>query len=62
MPARGQDQVNGCPSVCVIIARFCALVDALYFSGVGYFGAPTRDSANKWLSFQNDEKHVCPGQ
>jgi hypothetical protein len=29
---------------------------------IGYFGAPTKDSANKWLSFQNDEKHVCPGQ
>lgn len=29
---------------------------------VGYFGAPTTDSANKWLSFQNDEKSVCPGQ
>ncbi len=29
---------------------------------IGYFGAPTKDSANKWLSFQNDEKQVCPGQ
>jgi hypothetical protein len=29
---------------------------------IGYFGAPTKDSANKWLSFQNDEKSVCPGQ
>ena len=26
------------------------------------FGAPTKDSANKWLAFQNDETHVCPGQ
>ena len=29
---------------------------------IGYFGAPRTDSANKWLSFQNDEKNVCPGQ
>jgi hypothetical protein len=29
---------------------------------IGYFGAPTKDSANKWLSFQNDEKRVCAGQ
>ena len=29
---------------------------------IGYFGAPRSDSANKWLSFQNDESHVCPGQ
>jgi hypothetical protein len=29
---------------------------------IGYFGAPRSDSANKWLAFQNDEPHVCPGQ
>lgn len=29
---------------------------------LGYFGAPTKTSLLKWLSFQNDEKHVCPGQ
>ena len=29
---------------------------------IGYFGAPRTDSANKWLSFQNDEQSVCPGQ
>jgi hypothetical protein len=29
---------------------------------LGYFGAPTSTSVHKWLSFQNDEKHVCPGQ
>jgi hypothetical protein len=29
---------------------------------MGYFGAPRTDSANQWLSFQNDEKNVCPGQ
>jgi hypothetical protein len=29
---------------------------------IGYFGAPRSDSANKWLAFQNDESHVCPGQ
>jgi len=27
-----------------------------------YFGAPRTDSVNQWLSFQNDEKNVCPGQ
>lgn len=29
---------------------------------IGYFGAPPSTSVNSWLSFQNDEKHVCPGQ
>jgi hypothetical protein len=29
---------------------------------IGYFGAPPKTSLLKWLSFQNDEKHVCPGQ
>jgi hypothetical protein len=29
---------------------------------MGYFGAPTTDSANQWLALQDDETHVCPGQ
>lgn len=29
---------------------------------MGYFGAPTTDSANQWLAIQDDETHVCPGQ
>lgn len=29
---------------------------------IGYFGAPTSTSVNSWLSFQNDEASVCPGQ
>ena len=29
---------------------------------MGYFGAPTSDSANQWLALQDDESHVCPGQ
>lgn len=29
---------------------------------IGYFGAPRSTSANSWLSFQNDEGSVCPGQ
>jgi hypothetical protein len=29
---------------------------------IGYFGAPRSTSANSWLSFQNDEQNVCPGQ
>jgi hypothetical protein len=29
---------------------------------LGYFGAPRSTSVNSWLSFQNDETHVCPGQ
>jgi hypothetical protein len=29
---------------------------------MGYFGAPKTLSLNSWLSFQNDETHVCPGQ
>jgi hypothetical protein len=29
---------------------------------IGYFGAPRSTSVNNWLSFQNDEQSVCPGQ
>jgi hypothetical protein len=29
---------------------------------IGYFGAPPSTSVNSWLSFQNDEASVCPGQ
>jgi hypothetical protein len=29
---------------------------------IGYFGAPPSTSVNNWLSFQNDEPAVCPGQ
>jgi hypothetical protein len=29
---------------------------------IGYFGAPRSTSVNSWLSFQNDETSVCPGQ
>ena len=29
---------------------------------LGYFGAPPSTSVNSWLSFQNVETHVCPGQ
>ena len=29
---------------------------------LGYFGAPRTTSVNSWLSFQNDEANVCPGQ
>jgi len=29
---------------------------------IGYFGAPPSTSVNSWLSFQNDEQGVCPGQ
>ena len=29
---------------------------------LGYFGAPRSTSVHKWLSFQNDQKTVCPGQ
>jgi hypothetical protein len=29
---------------------------------IGYFGAPPSTSVNSWLSFQNDESSVCPGQ
>ena len=28
----------------------------------GYFGAPKSVSVHSWLSFQNDEKNLCPGQ
>ncbi|HTK80288.1 MAG TPA: hypothetical protein VL286_07580 [Rhizomicrobium sp.] len=29
---------------------------------LGYFGAPPDVSLHSWLSFQNDEQNVCPGQ
>jgi hypothetical protein len=29
---------------------------------LGYFGAPPSTSVHSWLSFQNDEASVCPGQ
>jgi hypothetical protein len=29
---------------------------------LGYFGAPRSTSIHNWLSFQNDEQSVCPGQ
>ena len=29
---------------------------------IGYFGAPRSTSVHSWLSFQNDESSVCPGQ
>jgi hypothetical protein len=29
---------------------------------IGYFGAPPSTSVHSWLSFQNDESSVCPGQ
>jgi hypothetical protein len=29
---------------------------------IGYFGAPRNTSLHQWLSFQNDEQNVCPGQ
>jgi hypothetical protein len=29
---------------------------------MGYFGAPTSDSANTWYALQDDMTHTCPGQ
>ena len=29
---------------------------------IDYFGAPRSGPVNNWLSFQNDEANVCPGQ
>jgi hypothetical protein len=29
---------------------------------IDYFGGPKADPVHHWLSFQNDESHVCPGQ
>lgn len=29
---------------------------------IGYFGASPKTSMHSWLSFQNDEKQICPGQ
>jgi hypothetical protein len=29
---------------------------------MSYFGAPPKTSVNQWFSFQDDMKHVCPGE
>ncbi|MGH6887714.1 MAG: hypothetical protein ACREHF_00705 [Rhizomicrobium sp.] len=40
--------------------RFTYNLQSLVY--MGYFGAPTSDSANQWLALQDDMSHVCPGQ
>lgn len=42
------------------VGNFTYNLQSLVF--LGYFGAPRSTSLLKWLSFQNDEKNVCPGQ
>ena len=42
------------------VGNFTYHLQSLVF--LGYFGAPRNTSLLKWLSFQNDEKNVCPGQ
>jgi hypothetical protein len=56
-PLEGERNYGGYPYK---LNGFTYNLQSLVF--IGYFGAPTKDSANKWLSFQNDETHVCPGQ
>ena len=42
------------------VGNFTYNLQSLVF--LGYFGAPRSTSVHKWLSFQNDEQNVCPGQ
>lgn len=56
-PLEGENNFGGYPYK---LNGFTYNLQSLVF--IGYFGAPRTDSANKWLSFQNDEKNVCPGQ
>ena len=42
------------------VGNFTYHIQDLVF--LGYFGAPTSTSLHHWLSFQNSEKNVCPGQ
>jgi hypothetical protein len=56
-PLEGEKNYGGYP---YSLNNFTYNLQSLVF--LGYFGAPRSTSANSWLSFQNDETHVCPGQ
>jgi hypothetical protein len=56
-PLEGETNYGGYPYA---LNGFTYNLQSLVF--LGYFGAPRTTSVNSWLSFQNDETHVCPGQ
>ena len=56
-PLEGDSNYGGFP---YSLNGFTYNLQSLVF--IGYFGGPKADSVHQWLSFQNDEKHVCPGQ
>lgn len=56
-PLEGKPNYGGFP---YDLNGFTYNLQSLVF--LGYFGAPRSTSVNSWLSFQNDETHVCPGQ
>lgn len=56
-PLEGNSNYGGFPYT---LNGFTYNLQSLVF--LGYFGAPASTSVHNWLSFQNDESHVCPGQ
>ncbi|MGB9072059.1 MAG: hypothetical protein WCC22_05270 [Terriglobales bacterium] len=56
-PLEGDANYGGFPYT---LNGFTYNLQSLVF--IGYFGAPKSTSVHSWLSFQNDESHVCPGQ
>jgi hypothetical protein len=56
-PLEGHSNYGGFPYT---LNGFTYNLQSLVF--LGYFGAPASTSVHSWLSFQNDESHVCPGQ
>ena len=56
-PLEGRANYGGFP---YSLGGFTYNLQSLVF--VGYFGAPKATSVHGWLSFQNDEHAVCPGQ
>jgi len=56
-PLEGRANYGGYP---YSLNNFTYNLQSLVF--IGYFGAPRSTSVHSWLSFQNDEASVCPGQ
>jgi hypothetical protein len=56
-PLEGHSNYGGFPYT---LGGFTYNLQSLVF--IDYFGAPTSGPVHGWLSFQNDESHVCPGQ
>lgn len=56
-PLEGNTNFGGFPYT---LNGFTYNLQSLVF--LGYFGAPKTTSVHSWLSFQNDEASVCPGQ